>query len=60
MKQYIPYSLTCDLFSRNLEIYLHIHRMQSVRNKSIQNIFGNYNGETFKSNSLINFVDAFD
>ena len=23
MEQYIPYSLICDLFSRNLETYLH-------------------------------------
>ena len=24
MEQYIPYSLLCDLFSKNLETYLHI------------------------------------
>ena len=25
MEQYIPYSLTCDLFDRSLETYLHIY-----------------------------------
>ena len=25
MEQYIPYSLLCDLFSINLETYLHIY-----------------------------------
>ena len=25
MEQYIPYSLTCNLFSRNLETYLHTY-----------------------------------
>ena len=24
MEQYIPYSLICDLFSRNLELFTHI------------------------------------
>ena len=25
MEQYIPYSLSCDLFSRNIETYLYIY-----------------------------------
>ena len=25
MEQYIPYSLLCDLFNRNLETYLHLY-----------------------------------
>ena len=29
MEQYIPYPLTCDLFSRNLEIYLHAKGKQA-------------------------------
>ena len=38
----------------------YINKIQSLQNKIIKNIFGNHNDETFRSNSLIKFVDAFD
>ena len=36
------------------------NRIQSVPNKIIKNIFGNLDDETFRSNSLIKFVDVYD
>ena len=40
MEQYIPYSLICDLFSRDLETYLHclsIQRREKIPRKNQQN-----------------------
>ena len=39
---------------------MYSNKIQSVQNKIIKNIFGNIDDETFRSNSLIKFVDAFD
>ena len=38
MEQYIPCSLVCDLFSRNLETYLHFVRCATSHRAAIQKV----------------------
>ena len=50
MEQYIPYSLTCDLFIRNLETYLHLHKKTYIWQSTRQTSFDRYDYDRISDN----------